>query len=102
MSEYLTLDPADFTVDELESAARGESPKLTAPKAVILLRAKLGDQFAVERLLEIADTSGFDSRARETAIHQLGEIPDTRPQLQQLTQNVNPSIAALARQTLER
>ncbi|MEW1737498.1 hypothetical protein AB0346_16245 [Nocardia beijingensis] len=97
--ETFTVDPARFSIDELEAAARGESVKLTAPKAVVVLRAKLGNA-ATERLVGIAATNDFDLRARQVAIQQLTELPDTGNELRQLAQIADERIASLAREAL--
>ncbi|MGV9721107.1 hypothetical protein [Nocardia beijingensis] len=100
MSEYLTVHPDKYSIEELESAARGESVQLTPPMAVDILRAKIeGD--ARRPLMRIAQGDDFDLRARHVAIKELSRIPNTRGEMQELAGLADKRVADIARRVLD-
>lgn len=99
MSDYVTLDPNDFTDDELLSAARGETKHLKPQLAVTLLRAKLGPS-AEQPLVELATDETVDQRARQSAVLELAGYAGARGVLTELAHSPNDVVAAAAAQAV--
>jgi hypothetical protein len=99
MSDFMIVDPADFSVDQLKQAARGRLPTLKAQLAVTLLHAKLGDR-AEPHLVDIATDDSVDPTARHTATLALGSFPSARETLATLAESDVPLVADAAAQAL--
>ena len=99
MSDYIVVDPARYTVDELLSAARGQVKTLQAQVAVTLLKAKLGEQ-AAPQLIELARDSALDPRARHAATLALASFPSAQDTLVSLSSSAEPLIAQAAAEAL--
>jgi hypothetical protein len=99
MSDYVTLDPRNFTNEELLSAARGETKQLKPQLAVTLLRAKLGPS-AEQPLVELATDETVDLRARQSAALELAGYAGARDVLTDLARSSNDIVATAAAQAL--
>jgi hypothetical protein len=101
MSDYAIVDPADFTAEELISAARGEVKALKPQLAVVLLRAKLNDD-AEQQLTDLARDDTVDPRARHAATLELASLPSARKALEALQTSSEPLVADAAAKALRR
>jgi hypothetical protein len=99
MSDFIVLDPARYTVDELRSAAKGELKALKPQVAVTLLKAKLGEQ-AAEELTALARDNAADPRARHAATLALASFPSAREALVSLSSSAEPLVAQAAAEAL--
>lgn len=101
MSDYAVVDPADFTTEELMSAARGEVKALKPQLAVVLLRAKLSDA-AEQQLTDLARDGNVDPRVRHAATLELASFPSARKTLELLATSSEPLVADAAAKALQR
>jgi hypothetical protein len=101
MSNYATYDPADFTVDDLMRAARGDTRAMAASLAVELLRVKVGVD-TESTMAGLAQDESADPRARRTATLALADYPDSAPLLRRLVAAPDRRIAEAARTALSR
>ncbi len=99
MTDFVKLNPADFSIDELTTAARGESPSLAPQMAVTLLTAKLGGEARLQ-LTALTHDPAVDLRARHAAVLALGEFAEARDDLLQLAESPEPLIADAATEAL--
>ncbi|MFD7917156.1 hypothetical protein ACFV30_41885 [Streptomyces sp. NPDC059752] len=98
--DYVVYNPADFTTEELASAARGEVAALSPQLAVTLLRAKLGDE-AAELLTGLARDDTADPRGRYAAALALASYPSARQTLASLADSSERLVAEAASQALQ-
>jgi hypothetical protein len=101
MSDQVTYDPADFTVDDLMQAAHGNTRTMAASLAVELLRVKVGVD-AESTMARLAEDESADPRARRTATLALADYPNSAPLLRRLAAVADPRIADAARTALSR
>jgi hypothetical protein len=99
MSDSAVYDPADFTIEELTRAARGEIKTLSPQLAVTLMRAKLGEE-AVQQLTELARDDTADPRGRHAATLALAAFPSARQTLDSLRTSSERLVADAAAEAL--
>jgi len=99
MADYTTVDPRDFTEEELLSGARGESKQLKPQLAVTLLHAKLGPS-AEQPLTRLAADEAVDPRARQSAVLELAPYAGARDVLTTLTGSSDDLVATAAARAL--
>ena len=101
MTNEMTFNPEDFSVEVLEEAARGGSDFIKPQLAVVLLKAKLGAS-AEPYLAACASDEGLDVRVRRVAIEQLAEFSGAKGRLRALTESGNPLVSEAASRVLGR
>jgi hypothetical protein len=101
MPDFAVIDPAEFTAEELMSAARGEVKELKPQVAIVLLHAKLGDE-AEQQLTDLARDGALDPRARHAATLELASFPSARTTLESLRTSSVDLVADAAVKALQR
>ncbi|MFI1700695.1 hypothetical protein ACH419_32670 [Streptomyces bobili] len=100
MSDYAVYNPADFTTEDLATAARGKMASLSPQLAVTLLRAKLGGD-AAGPLTGLARDDTADPRGRYAAALALASYPSARQTLASLADSSERLVAEAAGQALQ-
>jgi hypothetical protein len=99
MSDFITLDPKDISVEDLERAAHGGSLSMKPQLAVVLLKAKLG-LAAEPHLMALASDDQLDVRVRRVAIEELSQSKGAKELLKGLTRSANPVLSEAASRAL--
>jgi hypothetical protein len=99
MADFVILNPADFSMEDLITAVKGESAALSPQTAVVLLESKLGADSRTQ-LTELAKDSANDLRARHAAVLALGSFAEARDDLLRFADSPEQLIAEAAAQAL--
>jgi hypothetical protein len=100
MSDQANYNPRDYTTEQLEAAAHGNSTTMAASVAIALLEAHpdIDTQSTMARLVQ---DHSVDPRARRSAARVLASFPEAKPVLQGLTDSPDARLSDIARQALK-
>jgi hypothetical protein len=99
MINQATYNPRDYTIEQLETAARGDSTIMPASLAVALLEAH-PDVDTQSTMLRLVQDESADPRGRRSAARALAPFPDAAPVLRALTESPDARLAEAARKAL--
>jgi hypothetical protein len=94
MTDVIAYNPRDYTIEQLEAAARGDSSIMAPAVAVALLEAH-PDVDTRATMLRLAGDESADFRSRRSAVRTLARFPDTASALRELAGS-EPRLAAAA------
>jgi hypothetical protein len=99
MTDRTIYNPRDYTIEQLEKAAHGDSTIMAPPLAVALLEAH-PDVDTKSTMLRLAQDESVDPRGRWSAARMLAQFPDAVPVLRGLTESSDARLAETARKAL--